>query len=176
MAMTASYQIARGRDLRAVADAFECAIAGRDDASVRHRPAEGEWSAIEVIGHMVDKMDAWGRRVERIATEDRPFLPGFDQDASVRERGYQQANAAPLLEMLRDACERFAGLVEGSPDGTLDRVGVHGEFGPISARTCVDWALDSVPEHLQQVRDALGGGDVVISPTPPSDASARAIG
>jgi DinB superfamily len=152
---TESYQIRCSRKLFAVADAFENAIADTTDASLRHRPAEGAWSAIEVIGHMIDKMQAWGQRVERIATEDRPFLPGFDQDAYVHERGYQRADATPLLAALRDVCERFASIVENTPDDALDRNGVHGEFGPISARTCIDWALGSVPDHLQQVRAAL---------------------
>jgi hypothetical protein len=154
--MTETYQVRCSRELRAVASEFERAIADHSDASLRYRPAEGEWSAIEVVGHMLDKMQAWGKRVERIVIEDRPYLPGFDQDAYVRERGYQRADPAPLLAALRDACERFASVVESTPDAALDRIGIHGEFGPISARTCVDWALGSVPEHLQQVRDAIG--------------------
>ncbi len=52
-----------------------------DGNAIRHRPAAGEWSAIEVVGHMIDKMQIWISRVERIMVEERPALPAYDQDA-----------------------------------------------------------------------------------------------
>ncbi len=58
--------------LRAVPEDFRAALSGADDRALRHRPAPGEWSAVEVVGHIVDKMDAWRERVERIAGEERP--------------------------------------------------------------------------------------------------------
>jgi hypothetical protein len=60
-----------------------------DDQAIRHRPAAGEWSAIEVVGHMIDKMQIWANRAERILFEERPALPGYDQDMLVRDHDYQ---------------------------------------------------------------------------------------
>lgn len=126
----------------------------RDDHAIRHRPAAGEWSAIEVVGHMIDKMGIWIGRVERLLAEERPALPAYDQDALVREHDYQHADPEELFEQLRQACERFAGLVERVPVSALQREGVHEEFGPITLRQCITYPLESSPEHLQQLRAA----------------------
>ena len=125
-----------------------------DENAIRHRPAAGEWSAIEVVGHMIDKMQIWISRVERIMVEERPALPAYDQDALVRDHAYQHANPELLFEQLRQECERFALLVEGIPTSALQREGVHEEFGPITLRQCIEFPLESAPEHLAQLRSA----------------------
>ena len=125
-----------------------------DDHAIRHRPAAGEWSAIEVLGHMIDKMQIWTSRVERIMVEERPALPAYDQDALVREHNYLHADPDVLFEQLRQACERFATVVERVPTSALQREGVHEEFGSMTLRRCIEVPLESVPEHLKQLRAA----------------------
>ena len=44
--------------LREVPATFRMALLS-DDHAIRHRPAVGEWSAVEVVGHMIDKMHIW---------------------------------------------------------------------------------------------------------------------
>jgi len=144
-------QIQWARQLRQVHITFCQALHAEDERAIRYRPALGEWSAIEVLGHMIDKMALWSHRVERIAQEERPSLPGYDQDAAVREHRYQQADPAGLCKQLEQSCERFAALVVALPAGALDREGVHGEFGPMTLRQCIEAALDAVPEHLAQL-------------------------
>src|SRR5436309_5311549 len=75
---------------------FHHALRTTDDQAIRHRPTPGEWSAIEVLGHMIDKMFHLSNRVERILLEERPILPGYDQDTEVCEHGYQHADPAVL--------------------------------------------------------------------------------
>jgi hypothetical protein len=126
-----------------------------DDDTLRRRPAAGEWCAIEVVGHLVDKMRVWRTRAERVAAEERPFLPGFDQDAAVRDGDYQHAEREALLGRLAEACERFARVVEQLPEPTLGRVGVQDERGPITLREFIEAPLDSLSEHLAQLRRTL---------------------
>ena len=87
----------------------------RDDDAIRHRPAAGEWSAVEVVGHMIDTMQIWTSRVERLMVEERPALPRYDQDALVRDNDYLHADPEVLCEHLRQECKRFAILVEHIP-------------------------------------------------------------
>lgn len=140
--------------LREIPITFRQALRTGDDQAIRHRPAVGEWSAIEVLGHMIDKMSWWSNRVERILQEERPALPGYDQDAAVRDHGYQLADPAVLSEQLRQRCEHFAVLVAALPAAALQREGVHSEFGPMTIRQCVQAVLESVPGHLAQLRAA----------------------
>jgi hypothetical protein len=100
---------------------------------------------------MIDKMALWSSRIERIWQEERPSLPGYDQDAAVRDQGYQQADPAVLCEHLEHQCERFAALVAALPASALRREGVHGVFGPMAIRQCVQAAVESAPEHVAQL-------------------------
>ena len=136
--------------IRQIPAEFRIAITD-DDQAMRHRPAQGEWSAIEVLGHMIDKMWIWAGRVERLMTEERPVLASYDQDALVRTHDYQQADPEKLFEQLGRECERFASLVERVPDSALEREGIHEEFGPMTIHRCISLALASSPEHLKQL-------------------------
>jgi hypothetical protein len=139
--------------MREIPAVFRGALLNGDHA-IRHRPADGEWSAIEVVGHMIDKMGIWTSRVERIMAEEKPGLPAYDQDALVREHDYQHADPAVLFEQLRQECERFASLIERVPASALEREGVHEEFGPMTIRQCTVVPLESSHEHLEQLRAA----------------------
>jgi hypothetical protein len=139
--------------IREIPAVFRMALLS-DDHAIRQRPAAGEWSAIEVVGHMIDKMWIWTSRVEHLMAEERPALPAYDQDALVREHDYQHADPEGLFEQLRQACERFASLIERVPVSALGREGVHEEFGPITLRQCISYPLEASPEHLKQLRAA----------------------
>src|SRR5215831_7457114 len=107
--------------IREIPTAFRKALLSNNEDAIRHRPAEGEWSAVEVVGHMIDKMQIWASRVERILHEEHPALPGYDQDALVRDHDYQHANPDALFERLKQACEHYATLVERLPDSALQQ-------------------------------------------------------
>ena len=139
--------------IREIPTVFRMALLS-DEHAIRHRPAAGEWSAIEVVGHMIDKMQIWAGRVERLMVEERPAMPGYDQDALVRDHDYLHADPEVLFEHLRQACERFATLVERIPTSALQREGVHEEVGPITLRQCIEAPLESAPAHLEQLRTA----------------------
>jgi hypothetical protein len=125
-----------------------------DDHAIRHRPAAGEWSAIEVVGHMIDKMQIWFSRAERLMIEERPALTAYDQDALVRDHDYLHADPERAFEQLTQECERFALLVERVPTSALQREGMHEVFGPMTLRQCIEAPLESAPEHLEQLRTA----------------------
>ena len=139
--------------IREIPPVFRMALLS-DDHAIRHRPAAGEWSAIEVVGHMINKMQIWTSRAELIMVEERPALPAYDQDALVRDHDYQHADPEAVFEQLRQECERFAILVERVPTSALQREGVHEEFGPMTLRQCIEAPLESAQEHLEQLRAA----------------------
>ena len=145
--------------LRALPSQVRAELDAADAQTLRQRPAPGEWSAIEVLGHLVDKMQVWRERVEQVAREERPFLASYDQDARVREQGYQSAEVHELLTLLRQACERFARTVEALPETALAREGIHEETGPITLEQCVRVPVASADDHLAQMRAAIANAN-----------------
>ncbi len=141
--------------IREIPLTFGKLVAATPEAALRHRPAEGEWSPIEVVGHIADKMEWWAERVERITTEDAPELEGKDQDAAVRDHAYQQADPQTLLQKLTDSSESFAKLVESLPNPALDLQGHHrGMKAMLTIRQCIEMPLGSIHEHLLQFQEA----------------------
>lgn len=130
-------------------------VSAATDDGLRARPAPGEWSAIEVVGHLADKLEIWRRRVERVATEDRPELDPYDQDELVRNAKYQDADLDGLIGSLRTSAQLFADVVRKLADGALNRSGRHGEYGDVTLRDCITRPLDSVDDHLVQIDRAL---------------------
>jgi len=139
--------------IREVPTVFRMALLS-DDHAIRHRPAADEWSAVEVVGHMIDKMQIWTGRVERLMVEERPALPGYDQDALVRDHDYLHTDPEVLFGQLRQACERFAVLVASIPTSALEREGMHEEVGSVTLRQCIEAPLESALGHLEQLRAA----------------------
>lgn len=120
-------------------------------AQAAAHPAEGEWSIVEIVGHLVDKTEVWGDRFRRIAAEDGPRLVAFDQDEWVRERNYQ---AASLIELRARLDTLFVELVRdlrALPADAWARSGTHTERGVITLADGVRLYAISLPEHMDQL-------------------------
>jgi len=143
--------------LRATVPLVAEVVVDLPDIRLRARPRPGEWSAIEVVGHLIDKFDHWAVRARRAVSEEFPHLDPYDQDRCVRDSGYQDADLTLLLGRLAASAERFARFVETLDATAMERPADHGEYGRISAHDCVVLPLQSMPEHLAQARAAASG-------------------
>lgn len=81
----------QGDTLRALATSI-----GEDAAA--QRPAPGEWSVKEVLGHINDGERVFGYRAFAIARGDKATFPGFDQDEYVAATDFNSVSVANLLE------------------------------------------------------------------------------
>jgi len=104
-------------EIASVPSKVTAATSGADDQALRRRPEPGEWSALEVVGHLVDKMRIWRARVQAIAVEERPRIDLYDQDALVTAQSYRTAQLQDLLEELAAGCPAFAATVSSLPRG-----------------------------------------------------------
>src|SRR5260370_19975671 len=86
------------RELRDAPEAFATLCAPESEETLHHRPAEGEWSAIEVVCHVAD-FDAFNRtqRFNAILMEENPDLPAFEPDARVAAANYQALSGTDAL-------------------------------------------------------------------------------
>ena len=72
-------------------------IAGVPDAVLRYRPAEGEWSIKEVIGHLRNAAEVWHKRLYSTATLTDPKMPLWDSVIGNREQNFQDADLSKLI-------------------------------------------------------------------------------
>jgi DinB superfamily len=96
------------------------------DAQWRTPMADGEWNALQVVGHLLDVDVVYGFRWRLILTEDRPSYPGYDEKRWSLLPRPAPAQVLAALEGLRAV--NLAMLDRVDDDGRR-RVGVHGEQG-----------------------------------------------
>ena len=91
----------------------------------------GDWSAVEVIGHLADSAEIFAERVRRCIEEDRPALASFDQDEIARER--RNAERDPM-DLSRRVSAAHATIVRLLMDERVrSRPGIHSEHGELDA-------------------------------------------
>jgi hypothetical protein len=160
-AYRASLLAALGDDDPAVAQAETVAtiralIADAGDR-LRVRPAPGEWSALECIGHIADSEIIVSARVRWILAEDEPDIVGYDQALWVAELEHNADDPARLLatfEALRDA---NLDLWARRPVADRERFGRHRERGAESYDLTFRLGAGHDRIHLAQARRALDG-------------------
>jgi hypothetical protein len=121
----------------------DAALALADDAATIHRivrayPAErlrdvkfGDWTALEVIGHIADLGEVFAERVRRCVREDRPTVAAVDQDELAHERRNNDRDPMDLARRI-DAAHRE--LVQTLMNAaSRSRPGVHPEYGEVDA-------------------------------------------
>ncbi len=136
--------------LKHLPDSIEEEIAGQPDSVLRRRPPAEDWSIAEVVGHLNDHAEIWLKRLRMVCTMTDPQLPGYDGDALVRERGYQDANIRTLLKQLRDTRLETIDLLDHAVDWT--RCGNFPGSGRRSLKQLTELALDHEAAHIAQIR------------------------
>ena len=79
------------RDLETTVDEATAWLLTLPDHVVRWRPRPDKWSAIEIIGHLVDSAANNHQRFVRARSQDDLVFPGYAQDDWVRAQEYASA-------------------------------------------------------------------------------------
>jgi hypothetical protein len=136
------------------ATAIRALIAEAGDR-LRVRPAPGEWSVLECVGHIVDAEVVVSGRERWILSEDEPDIVGYDQALWVAELRHNEDDPARLLatfEALRDA---NLDLWARRSVADRERVGRHRERGAESYEMTFRLSAGHDRIHLAQARRAL---------------------
>ena len=125
-------------------------LAGLSDAELRFRPPSGDWSIVEIVGHMTDVDAIWPGRVRQMLSTDNPQLPRVDNDA-VRAREYQAKQLDLLLATLAERRADFIELLRPLRPAHLERGGLHPTRGPITVAEAAVALADHDRGHLEQI-------------------------
>jgi hypothetical protein len=124
-------------------------------AHLRTRPADSEWSVIELVGHIVDAELVYAGRYRWILAHDQPPLIGYDQDLWTARLGHRNADPAELLDLFEAV--RHSNLALWKNTATIDRarVGQHSERGPESYELSFRLIAGHDRVHIEQARRTL---------------------
>ena len=136
-----------------------------DDAAtlariVRTVPAErlraktfGEWTTVEVIGHVADMAEVFAERVRRIASEDRPRLASVDQDTLAAERRNNEREPIELARRVQVAHGEIVRIL--TTFGNRSRLGEHDEMGEVDAAHLAGYQARHAHEHVSELASAF---------------------
>ncbi len=122
---------------------------------LRERPAPGEWSVLELVGHLADAELVCSTRYRFILAHDRPELPGYDQDLWAERLRHRGGDPQELLALFRALRRANVELWRRTPAPDRDRYGVHAERGPESYEVTFRMIAGHDRFHLQQIRATL---------------------
>jgi uncharacterized damage-inducible protein DinB len=138
--------------LKALPGRVASEIEGLSEEQLRFRPGAGEWSIKEVCGHLRDFAEINDRRLHRMATQERPLLPGVDQEQLARERNHQESDIEAVLEEFRVHRLRTVELLSELVHANWARQGRHEETGIISIRQMTEQIIAHEESHLEHIR------------------------
>ena len=86
----------------------------------------GEWSAAQIVGHLIDVDIVYGFRFRLVLTEDEPAYPGYDEKLWSQLPRPEPAELVAALSGLR---AYNTALLRHTPRGRWQRWGTHSEQG-----------------------------------------------
>ena len=105
------------------------AVIEMSGSNLRTRPAPGEWSVLEVLGHILDAEITSAARYRWILAQDEPTLIGYDQDRWVERLHSLDEDPQEMLSMFRVLRRSHLQLWAGASEADRARFGVHTERG-----------------------------------------------
>ena len=124
-------------------------------SDLQRRPAPGEWSVLELVGHLVDAEIVVSGRYRWTISQDEPPLLGYDQDLWVARLRHNEARPEELLAVLSALRAANVRLWRGSTAEDRDRVAIHTERGPESYGLMFRMLAGHDRFHLDQMRETL---------------------
>ena len=116
------------------------------------RPAPGEWSAMECLGHIVEaERRGFNGRIRTILAADRPALQGWDQVAAAAARRDHEREPAELLAEFLPLRADSIDLVRTLGPDDLARTGIHERVGELSVGDLVGEWVHHDRNHVKQM-------------------------
>lgn len=123
------------------------------DSTLSWKPAKDRWSINEVLLHLADLDEFFLERTRRIAQEDNPALPGYDQNAVYATGKYSTSAGREPLKKFCHERDRALSFLRYVPEGALMRFGQHNEIGRITISDQLhEWAFHDLG-HIKQISE-----------------------
>lgn len=116
------------------------------------RPAPGEWSIHEVIGHMADSEMIGVVRLYKIIAEPGSTVMAYEPDLWGKSLGWQNGDVNDALEVFRLIRRRTVQMIKTMPHQVYEQSVVHPEYKePYTFDLWLGIYAPHVTEHIDQI-------------------------
>lgn len=132
------------------------------DEESRRRPSSDQWSAIEIVGHLIDSAANNHQRFVRAQfTEDLVF-PGYDQDGWVNSQKYRERSWFDVVQLWSAYNLHLLHVVSVIPEETLTKTRERHNLDQIafktvspSESTTLEYFIRDYVDHLNHHLDQI---------------------
>ncbi len=142
--------------LGAFPDELRTMVAGRDVHELQRAAAGGGWGPVEIFCHLRDLDGLFIERVERIVSEDQPYIAAVDETLWPIERDYASQDPLRALDEFAANRGRYVALLAGLTADQLQRHGHHEELGDQTVLWHALHTAEHDTAHRHQLAEALG--------------------
>jgi len=133
-------------------------LARLDPKKLYKSPAEGEWTIMQNLAHIVEMMPYWANEIEKLVAR-----PGQNFGRTAQDEGRLQAireHSTDSLAQMRAAFPssyaRLEGVLSGLKDSDLKLIGHHSRFGERSLGWfSEEFVTGHLTNHLEQIKTCL---------------------
>lgn len=127
---------------------------------IRNHPGDGEWSVMQVLGHLAEMIPYWLDHCHRlVAASGEPPAFGRNVDAPERLAGVERGvtgDLADLLSQVDGAIQVAAQAIRNMSPADRLRQGIHFRYGTITVAQVIEqFVVAHAEEHLAQIQAAL---------------------
>ena len=119
------------------------------------RPARGEWSATEVLGHLLDAEVTLGFRIRKLAAEPGAPIVAWDQDRWTAGLRHRRADARTLAAAYAALRAANVDQVRRMSPAQRRAGGRHPAYGRLRVEQILHHWAEHDLNHIEQIRAAL---------------------
>jgi predicted transcriptional regulator len=132
-------------------EVMRAALADITGAELDARPADGGWTAREVVHHTADSEMTSAIRLRRLIAEDDPLIVGYDGDEFARRLRYHDRPIEPALAAIDAARATTAQILDRLSEAEWGRTGTHSETGAYGVERWLEIYAAHCHEHADQI-------------------------
>jgi hypothetical protein len=134
-------------------EAVAMALKGITAEEMEAREGPAMWSPRQIVHHLADSEMTSAIRLRMLIAHDAPAIPGYDQEAFVREL-YSDRPIEPSLAAFEAARAATVPLLRRLTEEQWRRSGTHTESGPYSVEDWLRIYAVHAHDHADQIRRA----------------------
>jgi hypothetical protein len=127
------------------------AVSRLTERQLDHKPADGGFSAREVVHHTADSEMTSAIRLRRLVAEENPKITGYDPDVFAARLHYASRAVQPSLDAIRATRESTASILAALSEGEWERAGTHSEMGKYSIDRWLEIYAAHCHDHAGQI-------------------------
>lgn len=116
---------------------------------------DGDWSARDIVAHLLDRWDTQAERIRRILDESHPLIMDEDEVAGLEASGYRTRPIEWLLDEFSDKRGEWGPTLRSIGDKDLARTAQHSVAGKFTLAEMLNHVAYHDLTHIEQIARTL---------------------